>query len=148
MSCSSVLALLLAGTARVRLATESQAPQAPQAPHPEVGPRVLLNNTADANTSIPLIGLGMPCGSSYQCSQDSYTGTGTFLAIGGRRTDSADSYTGERVHGFCCFFWNVVASASSFDLLAHTTVLTDPPPSVCPRPQVPSQGSVSRCGSG
>lgn len=64
-------------------------------PHPPVGPRVVLTNAADSNTSMPLVGLGMPCGPSYSCSQDSYVGTQSFLALGGRRTDSADSYTGD-----------------------------------------------------
>ena len=42
---------------------------------------------------MPLAGLGMPCGPSYSCSQSSYEATLTFLALGGRHTDSADSYT-------------------------------------------------------
>jgi diketogulonate reductase-like aldo/keto reductase len=53
---------------------------------------VVLQNAADPGVSMPLAGLGMPCGPLYSCSASSYNGTRTFLAAGGRRTDSADSY--------------------------------------------------------
>lgn len=35
----------------------------------------------------------MPCGPTYKCQLSSYEATLTFLALGGRHTDSADSYT-------------------------------------------------------
>ena len=57
-------------------------------------PSVVLQNAADANVAMPLAGLGMPCGPTYACSIDAYQATKTFLALGGRRTDSADSYAG------------------------------------------------------
>jgi|EP01043_Picozoa_sp_COSAG02_P014793 diketogulonate reductase-like aldo/keto reductase len=53
-----------------------------------------LRNAADPGVVMPYAGLGMPCGPTYQCGQSAYEGTLTFLALGGRHTDSADSYTG------------------------------------------------------
>ena len=53
-----------------------------------------LRNAADPGVTMPFAGLGMPCGPTYTCKQSSYEGTLTFLALGGRHTDSADSYTG------------------------------------------------------
>ena len=55
---------------------------------------VPLQNAADPGVAMPLAGMGMPCGPTYQCSQPAYDATLTFLALGGRHTDSADSYTG------------------------------------------------------
>jgi len=79
-SKSSVLWALVAYRLLVVVAGTAVAP-------PEVGPRVLLKNSANSNTTMPLVGLGMPLSNSYAA-------VGTFLAIGGRRTDSAISYTG------------------------------------------------------
>ena len=53
-----------------------------------------LRNAADPGVVMPYAGLGMPCGPTYKCEQSAYEGTLTFLALGGRHTDSADSYTG------------------------------------------------------
>lgn len=50
---------------------------------------VKLLNAADPNTEFPLQGLGMPQGTDV-----AHDATLSFLALGGRRTDSADSYTG------------------------------------------------------
>ena len=55
---------------------------------------VPLRNAAAPGMTMPLAGLGMPCGPTYKCGQSSYEATLTFLALGGRHTDSADSYTG------------------------------------------------------
>jgi diketogulonate reductase-like aldo/keto reductase len=55
---------------------------------------VPLLNAAETGMTMPLAGMGMPCGPTYKCPQSSYEATLTFLALGGRHTDSADSYTG------------------------------------------------------
>lgn len=70
---------------------------AAQPPLPSASPTehtILLTNAADADVRIPLAGVGMPCGPTYACSASSYNGTRTFLAMGGRHTDSAISYSG------------------------------------------------------
>ena len=71
------------------MAAQLQLPSASPTEH-----TILLTNAADADVRIPLAGVGMPCGQTYACSASSYNGTRTFLAIGGRHTDSAISYTG------------------------------------------------------
>lgn len=66
---------------------------------PESQYSVPLSNAAEKGMRMPLAGLGMPCGykcpvcPGYVCSKSSYDATLTFLALGGRHTDSADSYT-------------------------------------------------------
>jgi alpha-L-fucosidase len=50
---------------------------------------VTLLNAADLHVEFPLQGLGMPQGTDA-----AHAATLSFLALGGRRTDSADSYTG------------------------------------------------------
>jgi len=62
---------------------------------PGVGPSIVLKNVASPGVAMPLVGLGMPCGYTcpacpgYGCKQSSYDATLTFLALGGRHTDSA-----------------------------------------------------------
>ena len=73
------------------------------APQPRTVP---LANAAESGMTIPLAGLGMPCGlhcpavcPGYKCSQSSYDATLTFLALGGRHTDSADSCESRSARG-------------------------------------------------
>jgi diketogulonate reductase-like aldo/keto reductase len=89
------------------------APPAPYSASPTEH-TVLLTNAADADVRIPLAGVGMPCGPTYACSASSYNGTRTFLAMGGRHTDSAISYSGsEPGIGLAMREWMAAAPATN-----------------------------------
>ena len=78
--------------AHLALVAVSTAPPVQLPPH-HAKNTVPLLNAAEPGMTMPLAGMGMPCGPTYKCSQSSYEATLTFLALGGRHTDSADSYT-------------------------------------------------------
>ena len=67
---------------------------------PAANHSVLLRNAAEPGVYMPLTGLGMPCGPGA-CGQSSYEATLTFLALGGRHTDSASHWVAPAASAHC-----------------------------------------------